>query len=123
MCKETPALACDFGAINATEREQHKALAGYVMSEGFTEKRELADGYALRYPAEDYPELTRYVAKERLCCPFLDFEIHTKAADDAVWLYLRGQGDVKRFLDAAFQKGEISVIGMGHVRVSELNHA
>lgn len=123
MCKETPALACNFGAINAAERDAHKKLASYIMAEGFTEKRELEDGYAFRYDAGDLMKVAQYVANEQLCCSFLDFEIHTRAADEAMWLYLRGQGDVKGFLDVAFQKGEIPVVGAGRVRVSELSHA
>lgn len=61
MCN-TPALACNFGAISATEREGHKALAAYVMAEGFTEKQELADGYAFRYDAADFAKVAEYVA-------------------------------------------------------------
>lgn len=123
MCQETPALACNFGAIDASECDAHKKLASYIMSEGFTEKRELPDGYAFRYDASDFSKVAQYVENERLCCPFLDFEIHTKAVDDAVWLYLRGQSNAKGFLDAAFQKGEIPVVGMGQVRISELSDA
>lgn len=123
MCQETPALACNFSAINATERHAHRKLASYVMSEGVTEKRELSDGYAFRYDAADFSKVAQYVENERRCCPFLDFEIHARATDSAVWLYLRGQGNVKDFLDTAFQKGQIPVAGMGQVKVSELSHA
>jgi hypothetical protein len=127
MNKELSALACNFGAIQASEHEEHKALAKYLVFEGFKEKQVLEDGYAFRFDEKDYPNVTRYVDNERRCCPFLTFEIHLEAQQGSVWLYLRGKPEVKVFLESAFGTGEFTVVGKGQINIHNFlegeNHA
>jgi hypothetical protein len=115
MGKESSDLACNFGAIQEGEREQHKALANYLVFEGFKEKQALADGYAFRFDESDYSKVTQYVANERLCCPFLTFEIRVEAQRGSIWLRLRGEEEVKTFLDTAFSTGEFTATGKGQL--------
>src|SRR4051794_37061097 len=72
-------LACDLTAISAAERAAHHALAEHVLVEAVQEVQELADGYAFRFAAADYPTVTEFVANERLCCPFFTFTLQVQA--------------------------------------------
>jgi hypothetical protein len=64
--------------------------------------REESDGYVHAYAAG--PEILRllgeWVDLERLCCPFLTFEIRWSSGDDAPTLRLSGPAGVKEFLRA-----------------------
>jgi hypothetical protein len=64
--------------------------------------REESDGYAYAYAAD--PELLRmlgeWIGLERLCCPFLTFEVRWPSGDDAPTLRLSGPEGVKDFLRA-----------------------
>jgi hypothetical protein len=68
------------------------------------EMHDLPDGYALRFPPETalLLALAEFVALERLCCPFLRFEIVLEAEGAALWLRLGGREGVKAFLAAEF---------------------
>jgi hypothetical protein len=119
MGTESSKLVCNFGALREEEREQHKALVNYLVFEGFKEKRALPDGYAFRFDESDYSRVTQYVANERLCCPFLTFEIHVEAQRGSVWLYLRGKVEVKAFLGTAFETGNFAVTGKGQINIKD----
>jgi hypothetical protein len=119
MGKESSDLACNFGAIQEGEREQHKALLEHLMFEGFKEKQALADGYAFRFDESDYSKVTQYVANERLCCPFLTFEIRVEAQRGSIWLYLRGKPEVKAFLETAFNTGKFTVTDKGQLTIKD----
>ena len=66
-------FACDMTAIPAEERGAYHALVHRLMTQAVAEIRELSDGIAFRIPAEEYAGVARFVAFERLCCPFLTF--------------------------------------------------
>jgi hypothetical protein len=46
-----------------------------------------------------------FVANERLCCPFFEFEITVERADGPVWLRMTGAGEAKRLLEAEMGAG------------------
>jgi hypothetical protein len=91
-------LACDLTAIAPEQRASHQALTERLMFELVQEIRELSDGYAFRFMADDYPALMAYVANERLCCPFFTFVIEVSAERGPIWLRLTGREGVKEFL-------------------------
>lgn len=70
------------------------------------EVRELDDGYAVRFrsAAGIVEELGRFIARERICCAFLDFSLRVAAGDGPIWLELTGAGDAKAFLRPAIQQ-------------------
>ena len=89
-------------ACRLPEEEQDRQWED-VASEVFgavEETRELEDGYAFRFPAEDrwVRALTEYVLYERGCCPFFRFEVVLEADEGPTWLRLRGGEEVKGFL-------------------------
>jgi hypothetical protein len=96
----TPAIACDLAAIAAEERDAHIARAATLMFDASEERRELPDGYAWRFAADQYGELVAYIANERRCCPFFTFTLEVTPAGGPIWLRLTGDDAVKAFLRA-----------------------
>jgi hypothetical protein len=68
------------------------------------EIRELEDGFAYRFPAEDdwLVSLTEFIRFERRCCPFLSFRMIVEPDDGPLWLELRGPSGTKEFLASLF---------------------
>ena len=93
-------IVCQLPEPELREREQ--VLQQEVFS-GVEEIRELADGYALRFPGEVrwLDTLTEFIRFERACCPFFHFELHAEPQPGPLWLQLRGPEGVKEFVEAA----------------------
>jgi len=70
------------------------------MSEALGEVRETPDGFALRFPADEYEAVAKFVARERLCCPFLRFTLEVAPDGGPLWLRLGGPEGVAEFLRA-----------------------
>lgn len=87
-------------AIPAEERGAHQALIRHLMSEAVTEIRELPDGLAFRFPAEEYEAVAEFVARERLCCPFLRFALELAPERGPLWLRVTGAAGVVAFIRA-----------------------
>ncbi len=98
-----PVFACDISAIPASQRGAHHALTRRLVTQAAREIRELADGIAFCFPAEEYAAVSRFVAQERLCCPFLSFTIDVAPERGPVWLRLTGPEGVKDFIRAELQ--------------------
>jgi hypothetical protein len=101
--KESP-FACNVKALNAEQRKRWLALLGHL-SQLKQEVSQLPDGYAFRFPAESevIQELAEFVAYERLCCPFFDFELKLERENGPFWLSLRGREGVKEFIRSEFR--------------------
>lgn len=93
------ALFCDMTVFSAEERERHIAAIGQMLA-AVREAQEIADGYAFRFEpdAEVLLKLAQFIAGERLCCPFLNFDLRVEAEGGPVWLRLIGPEGVKEFL-------------------------
>ncbi len=93
------ALLCRLNALTPSDRERHAALSEELRS-GARWIQELPRGYAFRFP--DDRSVTRrvieWVALERRCCPFLEFEILLGEEGEPVILRLTGRDGVKEFL-------------------------
>lgn len=98
-------LACrrDAGAFTAQQRRRHEEI-GKQMREALEDVRELPDGYAFGFPddAQFMVTLTEFMGLERLCCPFLHFNLELPAGEGPLWLHLKGGPRVKEFLDVEF---------------------
>ena len=90
-------------ALDDEQRRRRKELEGRVGAR-VEEVRELADGYAARLPsdARTLVEVAEFVTYERLCCPFLDFEIRVEREGGPLWLRLAGREGVKEFVRHEF---------------------
>jgi hypothetical protein len=71
-----------------------------LFTEGVEERRDLADGYAFRFPADALADLTRFLENERRCCPFLSFEITLAPDGGPVWLRITGPPGTRALLAA-----------------------
>jgi hypothetical protein len=95
------AFACDMLALAPEDRAKHTqtihALFGSVVA-----VQELADGYAFRLPEADGILLTSvtFIANEKHCCPFFQFDLRIEPAGRAQWLHLTGPPGVKPFIRA-----------------------
>src|SRR5262245_17195197 len=95
-------IACDLTAIPAGEREAHETLAKQLFFEAVRERHELANGYAFEFRADEYRQLTDFIANERLCCPFFQFTLEVAPARGPIWLRITGGEGVKAFVQSEF---------------------
>lgn len=98
--KESP-FACDMTAIAADQRGAHIATIEELFR-AVEEVRELPNGYAFHLSNEPQVILTaaRFIALERLCCPFFGFALEIENEGGAVWFTLTGREGVKPFIMA-----------------------
>ncbi|MGH7474908.1 MAG: hypothetical protein ACRELD_01325 [Longimicrobiales bacterium] len=94
-------IACTLSAPDqvARQRELQDELRPAIQ-----EVVELADGFALRFPAEPQwiARLAELITFERACCPFLTLELAAEPRHGPLWLRLRGPGGTKAFLHSTF---------------------
>ena len=86
-------------AIPAADRSAHLAVTRHVIAAA-TAIRELADGFVFELAADEYDAVCRFVAKERLCCPFLTFVVTARADEPQVELRISGPSGAKQFIRA-----------------------
>jgi hypothetical protein len=98
---DRPGLACDLTAIEPGQRQGHLTLAEGVLAHAAQEIVDGPDGYALRFGAEDYGAITRFVDNERRCCPFLRFVLDVAPGQGPIWLQITGPEGAKAVLRAA----------------------
>lgn len=94
------ALACVPGAIPIGERPAHFALLSHLFGELALERRDIDGGYVFRFDAAAFDDVARFVGRERLCCPFLTFNLELSATDGTLWLRLTGPDGTRDFLSA-----------------------
>jgi hypothetical protein len=93
-------IACDLTALEPEVRSTHVESAKQLLNAGAQEVQELPDGFAFRYAAEQYAQVTRFIANERLCCPFFTFVLEVTPGNGPIWLRITGQAGVKDFLQS-----------------------
>lgn len=93
---EQQPLACNINAFTAEQRVLHDAAAHLVFS-NLDEMKELSDGYAFRLPVLMWQAVVDFVGLERLCCPFLNFNVQLSNTN-TLWLSLTGPEGVKALL-------------------------
>ncbi|HEY0174711.1 MAG TPA: hypothetical protein VGB98_27085 [Pyrinomonadaceae bacterium] len=94
-------FACDMTAIEASQRGPHIATTGELFR-AVEEIRELPNGYAFRLPNESdvLTKAAKFIALERLCCPFFGFTLEAEPEAGPLWLSLTGRDGVKPFIMA-----------------------
>ena len=90
-------FACNMKALTTEQRTEH-AKRSKLLLRSIQSRKELPDGYAFRVDPSAIPieEVARWIALERLCCPFLHFGLDIDAATTS--LRLTGPPGVKEFL-------------------------
>ncbi len=92
-------FACDLTAIPPMERGAHPELTRHVIVAART-IRESGEGFVLGFSADQYEAVTGFVARERLCCPFLTFVVTARADEPRVELGITGPSGAKEFIRA-----------------------
>lgn len=100
MTKSRP-IACSLLSIHPSERSAHINNARAVIS-AISDYEALPNGYTFQLPNDtEILELTgSFIARERLCCPFLKYELVIHPDEGGVWLTLTGNDGVKTFLES-----------------------
>lgn len=96
----TPAaepFACRLDGLTPEQRTRHRGVTRALL-DAVQEKKEIANGFALQFPAASLMVAAEWVSFERLCCPFLDFELEQQRGQVPVWLRVTGAEGVKDFL-------------------------
>jgi hypothetical protein len=99
---DSPSLACNLKAISASERPRYNGLIKQLRN-ALQDRSELSDGYSYKLDPKKItlPELAEWITMERLCCPFLAFQIDVKGNGDS-HLTLRGPAGAKAILSEEF---------------------
>jgi hypothetical protein len=68
------------------------------------EMRQTSDGFKLRFDGstENWMAIAQVVAQERLCCPFLRFQLVAEPGVGSLWLEVTGPNDTAQFLLTMF---------------------
>jgi len=90
-------FTCNLESMTKAERVRHSALAAELFA-AVQERRELANGYALRLPAERWLAAARWADLERKCCPFFAFELDAAPGHGPLWFKITGGPGVKAFM-------------------------
>lgn len=97
MKNEKTAFACNPSALDGEQRARYTVLTKQLFAMK-QEVKELPDGYAVRFPANSQiiKDTAEFITYERLCCPFLNFEMAVEG--EKLQLQLKGDEGVKEFL-------------------------
>jgi hypothetical protein len=100
----SPVPACNIQAISAVQRPRYDDLVTRLRA-AMRDRRELPDGYnySLDSAKITLPEVSEWITMERLCCPFLIFQL--EIAGEASGLTMRGPDGVKAVLQEEFPVG------------------
>jgi hypothetical protein len=98
---DTVPVACRLAALPDPRR--YRTLSGKLRS-ALSGSAELPDGYSYSLHGEQLSlaELGEWISLERLCCPFLNFELTVSGADPLWWLTLTGPEGTKAILEREF---------------------
>lgn len=97
MKKEEIIFACNPAAMDKEQRARYSVLTKQLFASR-REIQEFPDGYAVRFSAnpQTIKDAAEFITYERLCCPFLNFEMAVEGEN--LSLRLKGEEGVKEFL-------------------------
>jgi len=96
------AFACNAVALSPEARKRHFEEVGLALLKPKKSTRELPDGYEFEFPVDKttYDLLMEWIVEERVCCPFLDIDLHFSREGGPLWLRLTGRPGTKEFIKA-----------------------
>ena len=99
-------LACDIKAISDAQRPRYRDLVKRLRT-AMNERSDLPDGYAYSLDTEkiSLPEVAEWITMERLCCPFLTFQLNVNGNGDSQ-LAMRGPEGVEAILLEEFPESD-----------------
>jgi hypothetical protein len=98
-----PVIACNLKAIAAADRPRYDELTKRLRN-AVRDRSELAEGYAYKLQGGTIKlnEVAEWISLERLCCPFLTFQLSVAGKETDWRLSLTGPAGVKMLLQAEF---------------------
>jgi hypothetical protein len=92
-------LRCELFVLSDRDRLRRDELVS-ALGHSLRELYELEQGYGLVFEpsAGTLAELVEFIALERLCCPFLNFQLNVQSDNGPVRLEMTGREGVKQFL-------------------------
>ena len=99
----SPDIACNILAISAVQRPRYNDLVSRLRA-AMRDRRELTDGYESLLDSTKItePEVSEWIAMERLCCPFLIFQF--EGAGEHSRLTMRGPDGAIQSQDPAVDR-------------------
>lgn len=100
----TSPLACDMTVFTPAERESHiqNTLQLY---QSVRDIRAAENGYEFLFPyTTEVTKLAEFIAKEKMCCPFLEFTLRIGPNEKPISLTLTGPEGTQEFLREEFQE-------------------
>jgi hypothetical protein len=96
-------IACDLGALSSEQRAREQTLLAELKTV-FAEFNETERGFRVVLPPDPalLGTLGEFLALERICCPFLNFELAVSENRGPVTLDIHGGPGVKPFLLSVF---------------------
>lgn len=98
--------SCNMGALTEQELADYQVLAMTLRS-SVQEIKELKNGFAFKLPADAVVSTSQWIAYERKCCPFFDFELEVAKDSGPVWLRISGDKGIKDFIRTEFELGDL----------------
>jgi hypothetical protein len=95
-------LACNMDVFTPEQREAHIQTTMELI-QGVQRVQEIENGYELQFPNETefISRTAEFISNERLCCPFLEFNLNI-LSNHPVSLALTGPVGTQEFLRAEF---------------------
>ena len=92
-------LSCDLFLLSDRDRLRREELVS-ALGHSLRDLYELENGYGMVFDpsSSTLAELVEFIALERLCCPFLNFELRVAEENGPLRLDLTGRDGVKQFL-------------------------
>jgi hypothetical protein len=96
-------IACDLGALSSGQRAREQELLAEFRAI-FRDARETEQGYSVAVPDDPLvlSRLGEFLGLERLCCPFLTFDLSVPAGRGVITLQIYGRPGSKSLLRSEF---------------------
>lgn len=96
-------LVCNMNVFTSAQRDAHMQTT-IELIHGVQSVRGIENGYEFRFPNETQfiTMLAEFISNERLCCPFLEFNMHISSNQEPISLSLTGPIGTREFLRAEF---------------------
>jgi hypothetical protein len=98
-----PPLICNMGVFTSDQRQAHIQTTTELI-QAVQSVEEIENGYEFRFPNESefISKIAEFISNERLCCPFLEFNLNVVSNSNPVFLSLTGPAGTQEFLRAEF---------------------
>ena len=102
MNTDTP-LVCNMDVFTPSQRESHIRTT-IELIRAVQSVNGVENGYELQFPNETefITQIAEFISNERLCCPFLNFNLNIVSNNEPVSLSLTGPIGTQEFLRAEF---------------------